>query len=74
MSAQTKTWKDLIADLQARGWTHSKLLKWLEAAGVDCSQATISDLARGTTVDPRFRLGEALRRLHASGDVPAATV
>ncbi len=60
-------WKTLMAGLRKRGWTQAKLAEWLESQGVECGQATLSDLARGASVDPKFKLGDALRQLHASG-------
>jgi len=59
-------WKALMQRLRERGWTQAKLLEWLESQGVECGQATLSDLARGASVDPKFKLGDALRRLDAS--------
>lgn len=60
-------WKTLMADLKARNWTHARILERLASQGVECSQATLSDLARGVSQDPKFKLGNALRELHASG-------
>lgn len=59
-------WKALMQRLRERGWTQAKLLEWLESQGVECGQATLSDLARGASVDPKFKLGDALRRLDSS--------
>lgn len=53
-------WKLLIADLKAAGWTQPQI-----AAACGCGQATISELANGTTKDPRDSLGQALRALAA---------
>ena len=61
-------WKSLIADLQRHGYTQPQI-----AAVCGCGQATISDLAKGNTKEPRHSLGEALRRLHTqahAGDKP----
>lgn len=52
-------WKLLIADIQAHGLTQPQI-----AAICGCGQATVSDLASGTTKDPRHTLGEALKALH----------
>jgi hypothetical protein len=64
-------WKTLISELTSCGYTQPAI-----AAACRCGQATISDLAKGTTKDPRHSLGEALRRLHAqaisTGDVASA--
>lgn len=54
-------WKQLIADLKARGMSQPQI-----AEACNCAQATISELATGKTTDPRHALGEALRALHAS--------
>lgn len=65
-------WKNLIADLQARGLSQPQI-----AAACECGQATISDLARGRTEDPRDSLGQALRALHAqalAGCIPGANI
>lgn len=53
-------WKLLIAELKAAGWTQPQI-----AAACGCGQATISELANGTTKDPRDSLGQALRALAA---------
>ncbi len=52
-------WKSLIADLLANGLSQPQI-----AVICECGQATISDLARGDTKDPRDSLGQALRALH----------
>lgn len=51
-------WKSLIAELQRSGLSQPRI-----AAECGCGQATISDLASGTTKDPRHTLGEALKEL-----------
>lgn len=61
-------WKLLIAELQGYGLTQPQI-----AAVCGCGQATISELARGTTKDPRHSLGESLRSLAdqcRAGNVP----
>lgn len=60
-------WKALMQRLRERGWTQGKLAEWLESQGVECGQATLSDLARGASSDPKFKLGDALRRLDTAG-------
>jgi transcriptional regulator with XRE-family HTH domain len=52
-------WKQLIAEIQARGLSQQQI-----ATKCKCTQSTISDLASGTTGQPRYSLGEALRALH----------
>ena len=51
-------WKSLIAEMQRHGLTQPRI-----AAICGCGQATVSDLASGTTKDPRHSLGEALMAL-----------
>ncbi len=53
-------WKTLIEQIKDKGLSQQDI-----AARCNCGQATISDLAKGTTEDPRFSLGEALQALHA---------
>lgn len=52
-------WKKLIADLMAAGITQPQIAK-----RCGCSQATVSELATGVTVQPRYPLGAALVALH----------
>ncbi len=51
-------WKSLIAQIQAHGLSQPQI-----AAICGCGQATVSDLARGATGDPRDSLGQSLREL-----------
>lgn len=51
-------WKQLISDLQERGYTQPRI-----AAICGCAQATISAIASGKTLDPKSSLGDALRAL-----------
>jgi predicted XRE-type DNA-binding protein len=51
-------WTVVIADIQAAGWSQPRI-----AAECGCAQSTISDLAAGRTKDPRYTIGEALKRL-----------
>lgn len=52
-------WTKLIAEIQKCGLSQPQI-----AAKCECAQSTISDLASGTTKEPRHSLGEALRALH----------
>ena len=55
-------WKNVIAEAQARnGLTQPQLA---EIAG--CTQPTISSLASGKTLDPRYSIGSKLVQLAAS--------
>lgn len=51
-------WKSLITELNRLGYTQPQI-----AALCGCGQATVSDLAKGITKEPRHSLGEALRTL-----------
>lgn len=53
-------WKNLIAELIANGMTQPEI-----AARCGCGQTTVSELARGVTTEPRYTLGEKLKKLHA---------
>ena len=59
-------WKTLLSQLRERGWTQS-----LIADRIGGSQATVSDLNKGKTVNPSYSIGSALIALHASGELPA---
>ena len=52
-------WPQLITDLQEQGFTQPQI-----AARVGCAQATVSELLRGKTSDPRYSLGVSLKALH----------
>jgi transcriptional regulator with XRE-family HTH domain len=52
-------WTKLIAEIQERGLSQPQI-----AAKCECAQSTVSDLASGTTKEPRHSLGEALKALH----------
>jgi hypothetical protein len=67
------TWEQLMGELKERGWTQPKLRAWLESKDIECGQSTLSDLASGKTQDPKFKVGNALRELHASGEAYVAT-
>ena len=54
-------WKTLIAELIASGMTQAEI-----AARCGCKQTTVSELFRGITTDPRYALGEKLKKLHAA--------
>ena len=51
-------WSNVISELQAAGWSQPQI-----AAECGCAQSTISDLARGSTKDPRYTIGEKLKQL-----------
>lgn len=51
-------WADLIFRLQEAGLSQPQI-----ARRCGCAQSTISDLASGTTKDPRFSIGKALVEL-----------
>jgi transcriptional regulator with XRE-family HTH domain len=51
-------WKSHIAELLGHGLTQQQI-----AAACGCRQSTISQLATGETKDPRYSIGESLRRL-----------
>lgn len=55
------TWPSLISDLLDAGMTRAEVA----AACAPCGVATLNDLARGTTHEPRHALGERLLALHA---------
>lgn len=59
-------WKELLKDLSDAGWTQARI-----AEQCNVGQATVSELARGITTEPRFSLGDRLKRLHAEV-VPAS--
>lgn len=52
-------WKYIIAEIQRRG----ELTQAQIAKTVECGQATISDLANGSTKQPNYSLGAALLKL-----------
>lgn len=52
-------WKNIIADIQR----HGQLTQVQIASMVGCAQATISDLANGSTKQPNYSLGAALIQL-----------
>jgi len=54
-------WKTLIAELLDSDLTQQQI-----AEKCECGQATISDLARGITSEPKFALRQKLMRLHAN--------
>lgn len=53
-------WKNIIAEIQR----HGQLTQAQIAEKVVCGQATVSDLANGTTKQPNFLLGQNLMALH----------
>jgi predicted XRE-type DNA-binding protein len=56
-------WSQIIADIQKRGLSQAQI-----AQACGCAQATISDLAKGATTEPRHALGEALLKLIKASD------
>jgi transcriptional regulator with XRE-family HTH domain len=52
-------WKKLLQELKAAGWSQAMI-----AERCKVGQATVSELARGVTVEPGFTFGDALRNLH----------
>ena len=52
-------WKNIIAEIQR----HGQMTQAQIAAAVDCGQATISDLASGSTKQPSYSLGAALLKV-----------
>lgn len=55
-------WKQLIAELMARGWTQVQI-----AASVGSHQSFISELATGKARRPSFDVGAGLKALQQSG-------
>jgi predicted transcriptional regulator len=53
-------WQKLIGDLQEAGLSQVEI-----AQKCGCSQPTINDLSTGKNKNPRYSIGDALRRLHA---------
>lgn len=53
-------WAETIALLQKAGYSQAQI-----AAECGCAQPTINDLAKGTTKEPRYSIGEGLNRLAA---------
>lgn len=51
-------WPALLRGLKAAGVTQPEI-----ALQLNCGQATVSDIARGKTTDPRFTLAAGLLRL-----------
>ena len=57
------SWKTIIAEIQKRGLSQAQI-----ASACKCGQATISDLAKGSTSEPRHKLGQALIVLAKASD------
>lgn len=53
-------WKNLIAEIMAAGYTQDEIADYC-----DCAQASISDIHRKRTTEPRHALGEKLKQMHA---------
>lgn len=60
-------WPTLLETLRKRGWTQALLSERLGIA-----QSAVSDLRRGETADPKHSTGEAIRKLHESGECPVS--
>jgi transcriptional regulator with XRE-family HTH domain len=58
-------WKEVIAELRDRGWTQQQI-----AQHVGSSQASVSDLSNGKTLNPTYALGKGIEELHKSGELP----
>lgn len=58
-------WKQMIAELRGRGWTQQQI-----ALHVGSSQASVSDLGSGKTLNPTYALGKGIEDLHRSGEMP----
>ncbi|MET3371993.1 putative XRE-type DNA-binding protein [Variovorax boronicumulans] len=56
-------WSQLISSIQKRGLSQMQI-----SAICGCGQATISDLLKGTTTEPRFALGQQLIVLSKASD------
>lgn len=52
-------WKIIIAEIQR----HGQMTQAQIATVVDCGQATVSDLANGSTKQPSYSLGDSLLKL-----------
>jgi transcriptional regulator with XRE-family HTH domain len=61
---QVAPWPEIIRAVVASGMTQPQI-----AAACGCGQATISDLLRGNTTEPRHSLGQRLLRLGQSRGV-----
>jgi len=59
------TFQKLIKELADRGWPQVHI-----AGECGTTQTTISELARGETVEPRYSVGVAIHTLHQSGAKP----
>ena len=59
-------WPAVLRGLKAAGVTQPEI-----ALRLNCGQATVSDIARGKTVDPRFTLAAGLLRLAREHGVEA---
>lgn len=62
-------WVLVLKGLKAVGVTQPEIAKFC-----DCAQATVSDIARGDTKDPRFTTGARLLLLAQSHGVKTKTV
>jgi transcriptional regulator with XRE-family HTH domain len=62
-------WPALLRGLKAAGVTQPEI-----ALRLNCGQATVSDIARGKTLDPRFTLAAGLLRLAREYGVEVKTM
>lgn len=72
MPEQKTRWQLLFEQLKSRDWTQPAIRTWLaeREPPILVGQATLSDLARGVTLNPNFDLGNALTELLNSQQVP----
>lgn len=61
-------WPALLRGLKSAGVTQPEI-----ALRLNCGQATVSDIARGKTTDPRFTLAAGLLRLAREHNVDVRT-
>lgn len=66
--------EQLMLELRDRGWTQAKLKERLALLQIEVGQSTLSDLATGRNENPNWKLGDALRTLHQSGEQADDTV
>lgn len=59
------TWKELIARLEARGWTASELARRIEK-----SPAAICDIKKDRTVEPKGMAAVILYQLYVTNALP----
>lgn len=52
-------WQKLISDIQAAGYSQG----WI-ASELGIKQPSVSDIANGNTKEPKWKVGDGLKRLH----------